>query len=86
MAKRHILSQIHNCGNLIKQPIVEITGQNRVLIENHQGILAYSREEIGIKVSYGKVVITGSDLNLLQISCEQLVVKGHIVSLQLCGR
>lgn len=86
MAKRHILSQIHNCENLIKQPIVEITGQNRVLIENHQGILAYSREEIGIKVSYGKVVITGSDLNLLQISCEQLVVKGHIDSLQLCGR
>lgn len=86
MARRHILSQIHNYGKLMKQPIVELAGQNRVLIENHQGVLAYSREEIGIKVSYGKIVIAGNDLKLMQISCEQLVVKGCIDSLQLYGR
>lgn len=86
MAKRHILSQIHSCGNLIKQPIVELAGQNRILIENHQGVLAYSKEEIAIKVSYGRIVIAGSDLNLMQMSCEQLVVKGHIDSLHLYGR
>lgn len=86
MAGRNILSQIHSCGELIKQPIAEIAGQNRVLIENHQGVLAYSPEEIGIKVSYGKIVITGNDLKLMQISCDQLVVKGHIDSLQLFGR
>lgn len=86
MAGRHILSQIHSSGELTKQPIVEIAGQNRVLIENHQGVLAYSREEIGIRVSYGKILITGNDLKLMQISCDQLVVKGHIDSLQLFGR
>lgn len=86
MAGRHILSQMRGSGEFIKQPIVEIAGQNRVLIENHQGVLAYSREEIGIRVSYGKIIIMGSDLQLMQISFEQLVVKGHIDSLQLLGR
>ena len=86
MDERHILSQIRNCRALIKQPIVELAGQNRVLIENHQGVLAYSNEEIAVKVSYGKILIAGSDLNLMQMSCEQLVVKGHIDSLQLYGR
>ena len=86
MARRNILSQIYGCTELIKQPIAEIAGKNRVLVENHQGVLAYSPEEIGIKVSYGKIVITGNDLKLMQISCDQLVVKGHIESLQLFGR
>lgn len=86
MARRHILAQLQGCGELIKQPIVEIAGQNRVLIENHQGVLAYSPEEIGIKVSYGQIVIAGNDLKLMQISCDQLVVKGHIDSLRLFGR
>ena len=44
MARRRILTQLQGCGELIKQPIVEIAGQNRVLIENHQGVLAYSPE------------------------------------------
>lgn len=86
MAGRQILSRIHNCREFKKQPIVEIVGKGRVLIENHQGVLAYSREEIGIKVIYGRIIITGSDLKLMEISCDQLVVKGVIDSLQLLGR
>ena len=86
MARRRILTQLQGCGELIKQPIVEIAGQNRVLIENHQGVLAYSPEEIGIKVSYGKILIAGDDLRLMEISCDQLVIKGRIDSLQLFRR
>lgn len=86
MTGRNFFPQIHSCGELKKQPIVEIAGQNRVLVENHQGVLAYSQEEIGIKVSYGKIQITGNDLKLMQMSCDQLVVKGHIDSLKLFGR
>ncbi len=85
MARQHILSQLSS-GKLKKRPIAEIVAQNRVLIENHQGVLAYSQAEIAVKVSYGKIVVTGNDLKLMQISCDQLVVKGHIDSLQLFGR
>ena len=86
MTKRHVLSQAHRCGELLKQPIVEIAGQNRVLIENHQGVLEYSQEKIGIKVSYGKIIVAGTGLNLMQMSCDQLVIKGCVESLQLHRR
>ena len=48
-------------------PIVELVGQGRLLIENHQGVLSYSTEEIKIKVCYGCVIITGEKLQLMEI-------------------
>ena len=71
---------------LSKHPIVEIVGQNRVLIENHQGVLGYSPDEIQIKVCYGCVYVKGSHLQLMQMSKAQLVVCGRIDGLQLVGR
>ena len=41
--------------------------QNRVLIENHQGVLGYSREEIRIKVCFGCIIIGGTNLQIMQI-------------------
>lgn len=86
MAGRQFLSQINKFRESKKQPIAEIIGKGRVLIENHQGVLAYSDKEIGIKVAYGTIEITGCNLQLMEISSEQLVVKGVVDSLQLLGR
>ena len=86
MEKPQLLTRIGKADVLSKLPIVELAGQNRVLIENHQGVLAYSLEEIQIKVCYGSVCITGSNLHLMQLSKEQLVICGKIDALQLFGR
>ena len=67
-------------------PIVELAGDRRVLIENHLGILAYGLEEIQVKMSYGKAVISGQSLTISQLSAEQLVVCGQISAVQLCRR
>ena len=66
------------------QPIVEIAGGDRVLIENHQGIMGYSRERILVKVIYGCVCVSGCGLELLRMTREQLVIRGRIdgISLQ----
>lgn len=69
-----------------KQPLVEISGTGRVLVENHQGIFAYGQEEIQIKVSYGSLVVKGSCLELACMSKEQLIITGHIDSVLLCRR
>lgn len=61
-----------------KTPLVEIADYNRVLIENHMGVLAYSTEEIQVKVRYGRLTICGSHLRLLQLCKEQLVITGNI--------
>lgn len=63
---------------LVKMPLVELAGHSRVLVENHQGILAYSMETIAIKVCFGRLVINGNCLKLMQICKEQLVITGQI--------
>lgn len=69
------------------QPIVEIAGDRRVLVENHLGVKEYSRERITVKVKYGCVCICGCQLELLQMTKDQLVVRGRIdgVTLQRRG-
>ena len=72
--------------NLVSLPLVEVTGQSRVLIENHKGILAYTPTEIQIGVSYGCIIVNGDDLQIIQMSKAQLVICGRIESVQLFGR
>ena len=86
MDKINALNAIRGNEICAKIPLIEIAGQKRVLIENHLGILAYSIEEIEIKVSYGKVIIQGQDMTILQLNSEQLVVIGRICAVQICGR
>ena len=86
MEKPQLRNRIGKPVVLSKVPLVELAGQNRVLIENHLGVLAYSLEEIQIKVSYGCISVTGSDLRLMQMHKEQLVICGKIDSLHLFGR
>ncbi len=60
------------------QVLVEISGENRVLIEHHCGVREYSRERIGVKVKYGMLQVCGSCLELRCMTREQLVISGKI--------
>lgn len=60
------------------QPIVEIAGDNRVLIENHFGVKEYGTQRITVKVKYGCVCVGGCNLELQRMTKEQLVIKGRI--------
>ena len=60
------------------QPIVELLGDNRVLIENHHGILDYSCSCISVGMRYGSVTVSGSSLYLMCMSAERLVISGNI--------
>ena len=86
MKKQHILARMAQLNGITKIPIAELAGANRILIENHQGVLAYSLEEIQIKTSYGKIGVIGANLQLLQLNREQLVINGRIDAVQLFRR
>ena len=58
------------------QPIVEIAGDRRVLIENH----------FGVKVKYGLVCVCGCDLELIRMTKEQLIISGRIDAVTLIRR
>lgn len=66
------------------QSIIELAGDQRVLVENHRGVSAYSSERILINVGFGTVCICGCGLRLIRMTKEQLVIRGRIdtVSLQ----
>ena len=85
MDKSEILSRVGKTKSVMKIPLVEIAGQNRVLIENHLGVVAYSLEEIEVKVCYGKLAVVGQCLKFMQINKEQLVITGQIEGVHLFG-
>lgn len=68
------------------QPIVELAGDQRVLVENHRGVSAYSSERILINVSYGTVCVCGCELRLIRMTKEQLVIRGKIDAISLQRR
>ena len=73
-------------GMFAMHPIVELLGQQRLFIENHQGVKSYSNDEIQIKVCYGTIVVSGDKLQLLEMSRIKLVICGRIDAIQLLGR
>lgn len=64
-------------------PLVEITDDRRVLIEHHQGVVAYSPGEICIRVRFGLVRIWGANLFLAKMNTEQVVICGCIAGIEL---
>lgn len=64
--------------------LVELAGDERVLIENHRGILVYTNTEIHIRVSFGQLQVKGSCLRLAQMTKSQLVILGKIEGIALC--
>ena len=60
------------------QPLVELVGDRRVLIEHHKGISQYSREEICVVVCFGQIIITGEAMEICQMSKEHLIIRGSI--------
>lgn len=64
-------------------PLVEITGDHRVLIEHHRGVVAYGCHEICVRVRYGILSVSGSALNLARMTKDQLVICGCIENVRL---
>ena len=86
--RKPILEQIAKAADLVsaplpRQPLVEILGHRRVLVENHCGVTAYGTEEIRIKVKSGQILICGSHLMLAQMTKAQLVITGYISDVHL---
>ena len=91
--KRNVLQRLADGVDLTGeplpgQPIIEIAGDRRVLIENHFGVKEYSRERIGVQGKYGVVTVCGCGLELTRMTKEQLVISGRIdgITLQRRGK
>lgn len=68
------------------QPIIEIAGDRRVLIENHHGVAVYGSEKILVNVKFGAVCVCGCNMEMIHMTKDQLVIYGRIDSVGLQRR
>ena len=71
---------------LPRQTVVEIAGDQRVLIENYCAVREYNQELICVRVKYGTVAIKGCRLELRRMTKEQLIISGRIDTVTLHRR
>lgn len=86
--KRKLLSKAVAASNLDpdlvpKASLIELFDDQRVLIENHISVLAYSSDSICVKMQYGHVCVWGQDLLINKMCKDQLVIMGEITAIQL---
>ncbi|MDD2443820.1 MAG: sporulation protein YqfC [Desulfotomaculaceae bacterium] len=63
-------------------PKITLVGSVQLLIENHRGIIEYTREGIRVSVVEGEVAIAGENLMLRNILPDELYVEGEIHSIK----
>ena len=80
------LANLSTLGNGIVPgvPLIEIIADRRVLIEHHNGICRYTREQICVRTSYGAIKIEGSGLYMKKMTKEQLLITGQIACICIC--
>lgn len=72
-------------------PAMEIAGFSKITVEKQKGLLAYSEEEIVLKVCLGAVRITGRRLEILEMNSQSVSVGGQLEAVRfeengLCGQ
>ena len=68
---------------MVPKALVEIIGSQRVLIENHLGLLDYEQEKVVIRTHFGEIQIRGNGLHLKYMHKDRLIVMGKIMAVYL---
>lgn len=68
---------------LSPRTLAEVYGMERLLVEQHRGIVSYGTESIRIRATYGFLTVEGVDLRLCCMSRSQLVIRGRILGLRM---
>ncbi|BCV25639.1 MAG TPA: sporulation protein YqfC [Firmicutes bacterium] len=59
-------------------PRVTLVGNLQLVMENHRGIVEYGPERVRLALAQGELVVSGSDLALVSLSEEEIIVEGQI--------
>lgn len=64
-------------------PRITLVGNLNLNVENHKGIIGYTKEEVRLKVSDGYLIARGHNFSLRSISRTDVFLEGEINSLQI---
>lgn len=62
-----------------------LMGNSEFMIENYDGIIEYEVNRIRVSTASGEITITGNELLISELDNEELLVSGHIKSIELEG-
>jgi len=67
---------------VLREPYIELSGDSRISVENHKGVIEYSRE--CIKLAGGKYIIkiTGAALVIKNMTGYQIIISGRISAVE----
>jgi sporulation protein YqfC len=66
---------------LLDIPRIHMTGSKKLLVENYKGVLEYTSEKVRLDTSRNILVITGTDLDIREVTLEDIFIEGNIRSL-----
>lgn len=69
--------------NITAQPLLEVCGDSRVVIERHAGVTEYAKDRISVRVKGGEYCVMGQELSLCRMCDQQLLIRGKIDSIQI---
>lgn len=61
-----------------RSPRLAATGNRRLLVENHTGVMSYGEERIVLQTRIGSMTVYGSVLELCEVRPGSLIVRGCI--------
>lgn len=67
---------------VLKAPIVTITGQMEVTVENYRGILEYTDQMIRIQTKIGRIKIIGKGLLVPYYTEDEMKITGYIIGVE----
>lgn len=68
---------------LLDLPRLVMSGNEKLVIENHRGLLEYTNETVRVYTACGEICIIGEDLNLVSIEQEEIWLEGRISRVEL---
>lgn len=63
-------------------PILSMTGQMELCLENFRGLMEYTDQFIRIQTKYGQIKVCGNNLQIIYYKNDEMKVNGNIVSIE----
>lgn len=67
---------------VLNVPNIKIIGDSEITIENHKGILEYSKDLLRMNSISGVIKISGSNLQIKEINQDDICINGQIFSIE----
>lgn len=64
-----------------REPLVTVTGNTRLCIENYKSILEYTPTKLLLATGPGKLKIHGSGLKIVSYTNDEMRISGHIAEI-----